>query len=313
MGSALLQEICLPFLLGAQNSDHGWGFHAGSVSRVEPTVWALTALRECSALPQQQDSATRALQYLAAAQSTDGSWPSSPEIADGSWVTSLACWALLGRDGYLTNVTRGLDWLTQDVPGEARFLRRIMHRFMKNNKLASQNDAYFGWSWTPGTASWVEPTAYAIILILNSPPELLPPKITRRLRLAETMLYDRMCPGGGWNCGNPMVYGVAGEPQTVPTAWALLALRHRRERPEVHKSLQWLVENSRAIRSPGSLALALIALRAYQFPHPGLAESLHALYDDKEILWNVPDVAWGALALSSTAKWLDRNPVGTAA
>ena len=26
------------------------------------------------------------------------------------------------------------------------------------------------------------------------------------------MLYDRMCPGGGWNCGNPKVYGVAGEP-----------------------------------------------------------------------------------------------------
>ena len=46
------------------------------------------------------------------------------------------------------------------------------------------------------------------------------------------MLYDRMCPGGGWNCGNPMVYGVPGEALIVPTVWALLALRDEPKKTE---------------------------------------------------------------------------------
>ena len=312
MASALVGDLFLPYLLGAQNQNGGWGFHVGSVSRAEPTVWALTALRECASIPDHEESVTRALRCLAAAQLPDGSWPSSPELLQGSWVTSLASLALLGRDTHSKSVAAGLHWLTGDVPGEARLLRRVAGLLRKRNSVASQNDSYFGWSWTPGTASWVEPTAYAIIFIRSVPQDLVSANTRRRLGMAEMMLYDRMCPGGGWNCGNPMVYGVAGESQVSPTVWALLALRERQERPEVQKSLQWLAGSWKSIRSPGSLALALMALHVYGLPDPGLAQALCSMYEEKEILWNVPDVAWAALALTGATNWLKHKPVGTA-
>jgi hypothetical protein len=124
------------------------------------------------------------------------------------------------------------------------------------------------------------------------------------------MLYDRMCPGGGWNCGNPMVYGVPGEPQVSSTVWALLALRDNPGRPEVQKSIQWLEENLKSIQSPGSLALALIGMNAYRRPAPALADSLRTMYEEKEILWNVPEVAWAGLALSGTQNWLQQKSNG---
>ena len=112
--------------------------------------------------------------------------------------------------------------------------------FVARKKVGTQNESYFGWSWTIGTASWVEPTSYAIISMRATPPEWMSAAAKRRLRIGEAMLFDRMCPGGGWNCGNPMVYGVPGEPQVSSSVWALLALREHPERPEVQKSLEWL-------------------------------------------------------------------------
>jgi len=125
------------------------------------------------------------------------------------------------------------------------------------------------------------------------------------------MLYDRMCPGGGWNCGNPMVYGVPGEPQVTSSAWALLALTDHPERPEVQQSLTWLEENSKAIRSPGSAAMAVLALNTYQRPAAELSESLRTLYEKQELEWNVAETAWAALALSETRNWLHPAPLKT--
>ena len=126
------------------------------------------------------------------------------------------------------------------------------------------------------------------------------------------MLYDRMCPGGGWNCGNPMVYGVPGEPQVTSTVWALLALRENPERPEVQQSLAWLEGFANSIKSPASLALRAIALRAYgKVDSTGIATALETMYESNEISWNVPEVAWSILALSGTLHWL--QPKSTSA
>ena len=307
MRSAFVGNVCLPFLLDAQNEDGGWGFRAGSMSRAEPSAWALLALLDCAFTQAHEEAAFRAFRFLAAAQLPDGSWPSSPELLEGSWVTSLVCLALLRRSEFSGNVKRGLDWLCKELPGEAKLFHRIVRRMVAKKNVA-QNDSYFGWSWTIGTASWVEPTSYAIILMRETPAELLSATAKRRLRLGEDMLYDRMCPGGGWNCGNPMVYGVPGEPQVGSTVWALLALRGKRERPEVQKSLFWLEENLKSIHSPASLALALIAMNAYERPDAGLAESLQTMYEKNEIVWVVPEVAWAAMALSSAPSWLMQKP-----
>jgi hypothetical protein len=118
------------------------------------------------------------------------------------------------------------------------------------------------------------------------------------------MLLDRMCPGGGWNCGNPMVYGVAGEPQVVPTVWALLALRDSGA-PESKKSLDWLEANRGKVQSLASLALTKIGLDALGRSDPNLESSLAASFRDKDFsVVNVPAIAWTALAMSNKQKWL---------
>ncbi len=310
MRPAFVENTCLPFLLEAQNEDGGWGFHAGSISRAEPSAWALIALLESAFDPSHEGAASRAIRFLCAAQLPDGSWSSSPEWREGSWVTSLVCLALHGRNESYGSVKRGLDWLSKELPGEAGLFHRFVRLFAAGRSVAVQNLSYFGWSWTTGTASWVEPTSYAILSLRGNPQDLLPVAAKRRLQLGGDMLYDRMCPGGGWNCGNPMVYGVPGEPQVSSTVWALLALRDHPERPEVQKSVQWLEDNLKSIQSPGSLALALIAMNAYGRPDLAVAESLQTMYEKNEILWNVPEVAWAGLALSGTQNWLQQKSNG---
>ena len=93
--------------------------------------------------------------------------------------------------------------------------------------------------------------------------------------LATSLLYDRMCAGGGWNCGNPSVYGVAGEPLIVPTAFALLALRADPQRRENIESLEWLERSIANIQAAGSLAFARICLSAYGRELAGASGKIH--------------------------------------
>ena len=121
------------------------------------------------------------------------------------------------------------------------------------------------------------------------------------------MLRDRMCPGGGWNCGNPLVYGVAGEPLIIPTVWTLLALRNQPERRENVLSLEWLERSVANIQGPGSFALARMCLEAYGRRWPKNAPEFRNLHQRNEFLENIQVVAWTCLALSGKRHFL---PVG---
>lgn len=48
--------------------------------------------------------------------------------------------------------------------------------------------------------------------------------INERIKMGVAMLLDRMCPGGGWNSGNGIAFGVALDPYIDATAIAVLAL-----------------------------------------------------------------------------------------
>lgn len=301
-----IKAFCLPLLRSAQNADGGWGFHAGAESRVEATCWALQALT-CSAGPDAQEAIASGLRYLRAAQLPDGSWPSTaPSTAGestGCWVTSLACWVLLRDKSSSHAVAAGLKWLCDDWPRDSTPWARMLRRLFSAHDVAPQNDALRGWGWTPRTASWVEPTSFALLVLAQAPPELLPAAAKRRRPLAVALLYDRMCPGGGWNCGNPMVYGVAGEPLVIPTAWALLALRDDPGRPERDMSLAWLEQKVVSTHGPVSLALAKICLESYGRSWPADAPDLHSLYPKNEFLQSVPVIAWVCLAAATPEKW----------
>lgn len=301
--ASFVQTSCLPFLQHAQNADGGWGFHSGSQSRVEPSCWALHALLN-SAWPDKSQLIARGFQFLRGAQLKDGSWPSSPEETVGSWVTSLACWVLLVDSDSSKAVTEGIRWFCEDWPRDSTPWRRFLRSFSSQRKISGQNDSLRGWGWTPRTSSWVEPTSFALLALQMSPNEFLPHSAARRQQLAEDLLYDRMCPGGGWNCGNPLVYGVAGEPLVIPTAWALMALRKYPDRRENRLSLEWLEKNVDEIHGPGSLALARICLESYGRTWPENAPDLSDIYRKNKFLGNIQVTAWACLAVGPRNIWL---------
>jgi len=216
------------------------------------------------------------------------------------------------REQAQDRLDRGVNWLWKTPPGDAGRWWRFVRRLTAKRSVSSQSDQLYGWSWTQGTASWVEPTAYALIVLRRAPEKLLSNDAQKRISIAQKMLLDRMCPGGGWNCGNPMVYGVAGEPQVVPTVWALLALRDSGT-PEFKKSLDWLEANRGEVQSLASLALTKIGLDALGRSDPNLENSLAASFRDKDIsVVNVPAIAWTTLAMSSKQNWLKLTMPGEA-
>jgi len=102
---------------------------------------------------------------------------------------------------------------------------------------------------------------------------------------------DRVCPGGGWNAGNGVVYGSPLAPHPDDTAIALLALSDRRQNPVVQSSVQWLERAAPTLTAPWSLAWAILALAAHRQPVVSLFASLVALPD----LSNIEDTSTLAL------------------
>jgi len=322
-----LRAALLGNLQKSQNADGGWSFYIAGDSRVEPTCWALRALADPS--ESAQDHITRGIAFLKSLQLSDGSWPASNGMTSGGWVTSLAA-SVLARLPSQTSVQgpsveksvhAGLQWLSDDYPRDSTRWQKFLNNFQSSH--ASHNDEFRGWGWTPRTASWVEPTAFALMALATASesssvgasgtsfvpglraqlPKSLAVKLEERRTLAVGLLYDRMCAGGGWNCGNPRVYGVDGDSLVLPTCWALLALRDAPEHPNRRLSLAWLERSFATIAGPGSLALAQITLETY-----GVALPTHQrqLTD-----WSAADfaaqgthvAAWVALALNPARSW----------
>jgi len=298
---ALLQNFCAPFLVGAQNQDGGWGFQPSCESRVEPTCWSLLALRDVPCRVATEVMA-RARHYLLAAQLRDGSWPASREETRGSWVTSLACSVLSSENQSTEAVSAGRRWLCRDLPLDSSPFRLFVRRLFSSASHSAHNDSLRGWGWTPRTSSWVEPTAFALLALRDVAAASLPREASARRQLAVELLYDRMCPGGGWNCGNPMVYGVAGEPLVLPTSWALLALRDQPSHEKKTASLAWLQQAYPQVRSLASLAVAKIALQACGagVPHNSSRPSMRFAGDHQRM---VHVIAWACLALNPHRTW----------
>jgi hypothetical protein len=295
--SPLRDSYCREFLITHQNPDGGWGYHRASPSAVEATGWALTAFISSQQAPVPAQLCARARDWLLQAQRSDGSWPPFPGLPQGCWATSIASLALNLQGGAQTAVERGLHWLLNEWPAEGTLWRRLRHKLFPS-RVVGQDNSLRGWNWTPGTASWVEPTAHALLFLRSLPPQMLPPQAAKRRQLAERMLFDRMCPGGGWNSGNPLVYGVAGMPRIGPTAWALLALSGHAERPEIQMSLHWLEGAYRTIHGPASLALAQRCLTAYGRRVSQVAPTLDELYSQNHFFGDVLTTAWVMLALN---------------
>jgi hypothetical protein len=303
------ERVCLPDLMSAQNLDGGWGFHSGRDSAIEPTSWGVLAM--CGLSPERPLSRRRlnGAHFLRQKQLSDGSWPAVAGDETGDWTTSLACLALHAVEGPTRELDAARKWLGRSWPGEGGIWWRIRHRVFGQPQLISQDHRLRGWSWTPGTSSWVEPTAHALLALraARGSPSFLA-RIDRRCNLAQKMLCNRMCDGGGWNCGNPVVYGTAGSPLIGATCWALLALGESAQHPDVRRclseSLAWLERTYLGTQGPSSLALAHLCLRAFGRSARSIDSPLSEMYDHNRFLGQVPALAWALLATQPVPRWL---------
>ena len=241
-----------------QLSSGGWSALAlSSQTALEPTVFAMLALG-----PGQKDEYQRALRCLLHSQNPTGSWPSFiGDDREGAWTTALALIALASHREEVRCRRQGFRWLLQSAGKESSWLWRW--KFRTADRHVRFDARKFGWPWQPDTNSWVVPTAFAVLALARFPRSWAVEQSEFRRRRGIEMLLDRVCPGGGWNAGNGVVYGRALAAHPDDTAVALLALKNCSDEPAVSRSLAWLEDCTSTLSSLWSLAWSALALAAH--------------------------------------------------
>jgi hypothetical protein len=180
----------------------------------------------------------------------------------------------MGTGQATKRLTAGIEWLLNARGREANWLWRRKLR-TRDNKVRF-DPAMFGWSWVSGTTSWVIPTAIALIALQQARQRGYDKtgRLTERINLGTSMLLDRICPGGGWNSGNGVAFGVALAPHIDATSIALLALTGHEKEQGVRRSLRWLVNRLAGCPSPYSMAWGVLATAVYRHSSPEASESL---------------------------------------
>jgi hypothetical protein len=123
-------------------------------------------------------------------------------------------------------VQRGVAWLLKVRGQESHLLAKWRYRLFDRHVRFDPNK--YGWPWTQGAASWIVPTSYSLIALRLAFGCCLPPAVKERIDNAAAMLFDRGCPGGGWNAGNGMAFDVPLEPHIDVTSLALPDLAPKR-------------------------------------------------------------------------------------
>jgi squalene cyclase len=251
----------------------GWAALASSSQpAIEPTCYAALALGSAPV-----GDIERAQDFLLRMQNPNGSWPVVPgDDQEGGWVTSLAVIALRDLVPAIPARLQGFHWLLNCSGKESNWFWKW--KFRTADRHVRLDPEKSGWPWFPDTVSWVVPTAFAI-LALNQVPcscgglERIPLRVDSGIQ----MLFDRACPGGGWNAGNGVVYECPMAPHIDDTAIALLALRDRDQHPVVQSALQYLESIAPNLKALWSLAWSILTLAAYRRPIASLHGSLSAL------------------------------------
>jgi len=258
-----------------QSGQGWWGFQSDQQA-LEPTCLAVLALRRS-----RTTGLELALQGVANMQNRDGSWPAFiGDKPEGSWVTSLAVLTLIATKMPSERVQLGVRWLLDARGREASWFWRW--KFQTVDKSAQFDPAKYGWSWCPGTTSWIIPTAFCVIALRQVKNRGVneTAAVVERIEMGISMLLDRMCPAGGWNAGNGVAFGVAYSAYIDATAIALLALAGHEKQPAVQASLAWLVKRLPGCPSPYSLAWGVLALAAYRDVSPEVGKTLGRATDE---------------------------------
>jgi len=251
----------------ARNLDGGWPYLAGRQTRLEPTAWAILALGD-----------TRAIALVERWRSPDGLLV-EPGIGSINYAfNALAALALGARpDGQPSALRIATQLLGQR--GE---------RVSQDPRLR-QDGSLQAWSWTQGTFSWIEPTAWCLLAVKKLAPNA--PAAQERIAEAERVFGDRACKDGGWNVGNSEVYGQSLEPYVPTTALGILALQDHPNDALVQRAVAVLNRDAVREGSTQALALSWLALTAVSAPCDELAGKLPDRLPFAESIGNIASLA----------------------
>ncbi len=207
-----------------QNADGGWGYDRGT-SWTEPTSFSLLALNACGGSASAQAGGR---QWLRSRQMPDGGWTPSATIPISTWVTTLAVIALETSPSNGSPVEhaesraiqRAVEWIYAQAGARRVGLEELRKWFLGSARTDPE-----GWSFFPGTASWVMPTSLAILALSKSPGFKQQAALVERVAHARSFLLSRRCADGGWNHGGSVASGESAASYPETTGMALLALQ----------------------------------------------------------------------------------------
>jgi hypothetical protein len=229
-------------------------------------------------------------------QNPNGSWPAfAGDGPEGSWVTALAVVTLIRLAVDWKAIEQGVSWLLEVRGRESHWLVKWRYRIADRN-VRFDPDKY-GWPWTTGTSSWVVPTSYSLIALGLFFTCCRPESVDVRMKKALEMLFDRACPGGGWNAGNGVVYDVPLQPHADTTALALLALLPHRGHPVVKTCLDWLERQRDAGASIYGLSWMAMGLAAHNRSFRAIMERLIGVYAERGLDQDCQTLALTRLAV----------------
>jgi hypothetical protein len=290
-----VKTAALPLLLDRQNPDGGWPSQRGRVSNTEATAFAVLALSTLAA-----GDATRARErgerWLSERQRPDGSWAFSTPVPEASWATGIATLAMLGDR---ERARAGGAWLLGQHGRSLGWSVSLLYRIAPSLMTVRLNPDLKGWPWRSDATGFVEPTAYALLALKKLRPHA-DARVEARIRDGEALLYDRVCPDGGWNYGNSIVLGVDLPAYADVTALTLIALQDFRGREPNVVGLAALRRMLAEVDSILALAWATLCLSLYGEDTESLRRRLERRHRDRPYLVDTRSLALTLLALEGS-------------
>jgi hypothetical protein len=236
--------------------DGGFSGKIGGQYRSDATAWAILAL-VASGSDSHGQLIQQARNRLVANQLEDGRISISREEPEAFWPTPLGIMAWQGSPEH-----RQAQLLA------ARFLLNTggLHWKKSPDSPLAHDTQLRGWSWTINTHSWVEPTALCLLALQGTREHLTGGEallLKEREEEATRMILNRMLPKGGWNQGGTFVFGQELRPTPDSTGIALNVLAGSIPRQSVQKSLNYLRNQVKQVRTPLSLGWGILGLRAW--------------------------------------------------
>jgi hypothetical protein len=271
-------------LLATRNKDGGWGYAPGRRSRIEPTCWAELALGHSEGRAPDVESLR--------------TWK-----RQNDWLVDVAG----APPNNAFNALAALTFLQASSatslaqPIIARLIQSKGLRYPQYEALRQDNSIQ-AWPWIDGTASWVEPTAWCLIVLKKMRSQSPSTGAVERIQDGERLLFDRVCRDGGWNYGNSEVYGQSLWPYVPTTAVGLLAMRDHRHHEIVTRSLEQLQKDVTNERSVVAVTITIICLRTYGIATDALEQTAISLSAQADLRENSLGTAMTLYALTEPSQ-----------